>query len=174
MQSPVSGTLRKFAAFAPRRRRIGTGVLALAALTLLTDCAQREPPREPAVTALPPLRDCPPSFTELGRASWYGRTHNGRPTASGAPFDMNGMTAAHRVLPMGSRVRIDNLENGRSVVLTVNDRGPFVRGRIVDVSREAARQLGFAEQGTAQVRLTAVTHCRIGPRADEETAALTP
>ena len=95
-------------------------------------------------------------FNEVGIASWYGREFHGRRTANGAVFDMNGLSAAHRTLPMPSLVRVTNLESGRSLVLVVNDRGPFARGRIIDVSRRAAQLLGFFEKGTAKVRVEAV------------------
>ena len=91
--------------------------------------------------------------TAAGRASGYGGPYHGRPTASGQIFDMYAFTAAHPTLPFGTRVRVTNLENGRSVVVVINDRGPFVRGRIIDVSRHAARQLGFERKGTAPVRV---------------------
>ncbi|KPL50813.1 hypothetical protein ABB55_00015 [Prosthecomicrobium hirschii] len=90
---------------------------------------------------------------EEGIASWYGGRHHGRPTASGKPFDQNAMTAAHRTLPLGSRVKVTNIANGRTVMLRINDRGPFVRGRIIDVSRGAAGQLGFVARGLARVRV---------------------
>ncbi len=89
----------------------------------------------------------------IGYASWYGKELHGRPTASGEIFDMNKMTAAHREFPMGSLVLVKNLENGRKQLVTVNDRGPFVEGRIIDVSFAAARELGFAEKGIAKVEI---------------------
>jgi rare lipoprotein A len=92
-------------------------------------------------------------YEETGIASWYGPGFHGRSTANGEIFDMNGLTAAHRTLPMPSIVRVTNLENGRSIVLKVNDRGPFARGRIIDVSRRAAQLLGFVMNGTARVRV---------------------
>ena len=94
-----------------------------------------------------------PGYSAVGRASWYGEPYHGRRTASGQIFDMYAFTAAHPTLPFGTRVRVTNLENGRSVVLVINDRGPFVRGRIIDVSRRAARSLGFERKGTVPVRV---------------------
>ncbi len=94
-----------------------------------------------------------PNYDEVGLASWYGPGFHGRRTASGQRYDMNAPTAAHKTLPFGTRVQVTNLENGRSVSLTVNDRGPFVRGRIIDVSRRAAGRLGFRGKGTARVRV---------------------
>ncbi|HEU4765690.1 MAG TPA: septal ring lytic transglycosylase RlpA family protein [Candidatus Eisenbacteria bacterium] len=93
------------------------------------------------------------AFEEEGYASYYGREHHGRRTASGERFDAGRLTAAHRTLPFGTRVRVTNLDNGRKVVVTVTDRGPFRRHRVIDVSRRAAEDLGFLREGTARVRL---------------------
>ena len=93
-----------------------------------------------------------PDYGETGIASWYGRAFHGRRTANGAIYDMNALTAAHRTLPMPFQVRVTNLDNGRSLVLTVNDRGPYARGRIIDVSRRAAQLPRFPKKGTALVR----------------------
>ena len=95
-------------------------------------------------------------YDQVGIASWYGEKFHGRPTANGAIYDMNALTAAHKTLPMPSTVRVTNLENGRSMLLTVNDRGPFVEGRIIDVSRRAAQLLGFQRKGTVKVRVQIV------------------
>lgn len=92
-------------------------------------------------------------FPEYGLASWYGKEHHGHKTASGELFDMNAMTAAHPTLPFGSRVRVTNLENGRTEKVRINDRGPFVRGRVIDVSYRAADRLGFVRQGLTKVRV---------------------
>ncbi len=97
-----------------------------------------------------------PHYDEKGIASWYGKKFHGRNTANGEIYDMNALTAAHKTLPMPTMVRVTNLENGRSVVLRVNDRGPFVHGRIIDVSRRAAQLLGFMRNGTARVRVEAL------------------
>jgi rare lipoprotein A len=88
-----------------------------------------------------------------GFASYYGPEFQGRRTASGQRFDHDELTAAHRTLPFGTRVRVTNLKNSRSVVVTINDRGPFRRGRILDVSRRAASDLGFLRAGVARVKL---------------------
>lgn len=92
-------------------------------------------------------------YSETGIASWYGQDFHGLSTANGERYNMETLTAAHRTLPLPSAVRVTNLENGRSIVLRVNDRGPFARGRIIDVSRRAAELLGFQNQGTAKVRV---------------------
>lgn len=95
-------------------------------------------------------------YREEGGASWYGRKFHGRRTANGEVYDMYGMTAAHKTLPIPSYVRVTNLRNGRQVVVRVNDRGPFHGDRIIDLSYAAASKLGFAEQGTASVRVETV------------------
>ena len=94
-----------------------------------------------------------PNYDRTGIASWYGGRFHGRQTASGERFDQGAMTAAHTTLPLGTRVRVTNLENGRSLLLRINDRGPFIRGRIIDVSRAAAAKLGFERKGLARVRV---------------------
>jgi len=90
---------------------------------------------------------------QKGFAAWYGKEMQGRPTASGDLFDMHEYTAAHRDFPMGSLVLVKNLENGRKQLLRINDRGPYVDGRIIDVSYAAAKDLGFAEKGTTEVEI---------------------
>lgn len=86
-----------------------------------------------------------------GRASWYGSEFAGRCTANGERFDPKGFTAAHRDLPFGTPVRVTNLDNGKTVVVTINDRGPYVKGRLLDVSLAAARALGMLRRGVASV-----------------------
>lgn len=98
-----------------------------------------------------------PRYDETGIASWYGHPFHGKQTANGETYDMNEMTAAHKTLPMPVMVRVTNLENGRSIVLRVNDRGPFVNGRVIDVSRRGAQLLGFEGKGTAMVRVQVIS-----------------
>ena len=100
-------------------------------------------------------------YREKGIASWYGGAFHGRRTASGEVFDQNAMTAAHRKLPFDTIVRVRNLRNDRAVVVRINDRGPFVRGRIIDLSREAARRLGMVTDGIVPVRIQVL---KWGPR----------
>jgi len=98
-------------------------------------------------------------FEEEGQASWYGGDGDGfegRPTANGEIFDPEALTAAHKTLPLGTVIQVENLDNGKKVLVRVNDRGPFVRGRILDLSKKGARQLGFLGQGTANIRLRTV------------------
>lgn len=95
----------------------------------------------------------PATDTQEGGASYYGDSLHGNPTASGHPYDKEGCTAAHRQLPFGTWVRVVNLENNRSVLVKVTDRGPFVKGRIIDLSRRAAEDLGIIDKGVAGVRI---------------------
>lgn len=91
--------------------------------------------------------------SETGFASWYGKKYHGRTTASGERYDMNRLTAAHRTLPFGTRVRVTNLENGREVEVRINDRGPFRNNRILDLSYAAAQELLMVEQGVIRVQI---------------------
>ena len=103
-----------------------------------------------------PVRGAPGEFYcpgQEGIASYYGDAFQGRPTASGETFDKNLLTAAHRTLPLGTRARVTNLENGKSVEVRVNDRGPFAKARVIDLSEAAARKIGMIENGTARVRI---------------------
>jgi rare lipoprotein A len=103
----------------------------------------------------PGRADAAPGVEE-GLASWYGKQHHGRKTASGERFDMNGMTAAHRRHPFGTRIRVTDVETGNEVTVRVNDRGPYAKDRIVDLSKGAARRLGILERGVARVRVQPV------------------
>ncbi|SEA07053.1 rare lipoprotein A [Desulfuromusa kysingii] len=102
-----------------------------------------------------PLRDHQ-GFQQRGIASWYGRKFHGRKTSNGEVYDMYAVSAAHKTLPMGVYVKVTHLGNGRHVIVRINDRGPFVAGRIIDLSYGAAKQLGIVESGTAQVQLQAL------------------
>jgi rare lipoprotein A len=95
-------------------------------------------------------------YSETGVASWYGNKFHGRKTASGERYNQNKMTAAHKTLPFGTRVRVKNLDNGKNVVVTINDRGPFKKGRVIDVSRAAAKKLGMINSGIAKVNIKVV------------------
>ena len=113
------------------------GVCAL--LSLLTGCASHDVD--------------PRGYDKTGTASYYGARHHGKRTASGEPFDQNALTAAHPALPFGTRVLVTNLSNDKSVVVRINDRGPHTRSRLIDLSRQAARQLDMLRSGTAKVRI---------------------
>lgn len=119
------------------------------------EAAEPEVQPEPAPEAEPIVEESQErgSFIAEGNASFYGGKFHGRKTASGAIFNKHAMTAAHRNLPFGTRVRVTHVHNGRSVVVTINDRGPFIKSRIIDVSRAAAEQLGMVQQGVARVRI---------------------
>lgn len=95
-------------------------------------------------------------FTEVGTASWYGPGFHGKKTANGERYNQNAMTAAHKLLPFNTDIRVTNLDNGRTTVVRINDRGPFVANRVIDLSRRAAEQIGMIGSGTARVRLEAV------------------
>jgi rare lipoprotein A len=98
---------------------------------------------------------------QLGVASWYGKFFQGKTTASGEPFDENQLTCAHRTLPLGSVLRVTNLKNNKTVIVTVNDRGPVPENRVIDLSRAAAQALDFSDQGLAPVKVEL-----IGPQAE--------
>ena len=151
--------------------RIPVAAARIAVTVLLASCAAREAPPSPPV---PPIRPAPPAvhaapspappavqgsrevFRETGMASWYGSEFNGRKTASGEIFDMYGISAAHRILPLGTTIRVTNLDNNKSIKVKVNDRGPFARNRVLELSYGAAKELGFIAQGTARVMVEAV------------------
>lgn len=145
----------------------------VAVALLLAGCAPKRPPSPAALPpgTPPPLGTQKPyqingvwyypipsaeGFREEGYASWYGRDFHGRPTACGEPFDMYAMTAAHKILPIGTHVKVTDKRTGRSIIVRVNDRGPFVPGRIIDLSYEAARALGIHNDGLAPVVVEAV------------------
>jgi len=103
------------------------------------------------------VRAVPAGLGLVGVASYYGGRFHGRRTASGVRFDMNGLTAAHRTLPFGTRVRVTHLGNGRSVDVRINDRGPYIGGRVIDLSRGAAGVIGMHHQGVARVKVTVLS-----------------
>jgi rare lipoprotein A len=137
-----------------RPRRLAPLLLAIA---FASGCASRRP-APPATAQLPPAETTAPAFEE-GLASWYGGNDGfeGKPTASGERYDSSHLTAAHRELPLGTVVDVTNVADGRTVRVRVNDRGPFVKGRIIDLSREAARRIGVIGPGVAPVRLSVVS-----------------
>ncbi|HEY6004752.1 MAG TPA: septal ring lytic transglycosylase RlpA family protein [Anaeromyxobacter sp.] len=127
---------------------------AAALLTVLAACAHG-PRREGIERGEPPVeeRHAPRAHAEVGLASFYAEHFEGRRTASGTRYDPRALTCAHRSAPFGTRLRVTEMESGRSVVVTVNDRGPFARGRVVDLSLAAARALGMIERGLVRVRV---------------------
>jgi len=144
VRGPFAFTAQAFgpAAFSGRR---ALAVLATMAVLLLSTPV--------TVSRRPVIEDAVSAWTQSGRVSWYGPGFHGRRTASGEIFDTNDLTMAHRSLPLGSEVRVTNLENGRAILLRVNDRGPYVRGRIGDLSHAAAAKLGFVEHGVVRARI---------------------
>jgi rare lipoprotein A len=132
------------------RRPSGAGLLVL---LLAASCASRTASR-PVSKPIPPA-DAVSGWSEDGLASWYGGDDGfeGKPTASGEVYDSSKMTAAHRDLPLGTLVRVTNLDNGKSVDVRINDRGPFIHGRVIDLSQEAARRLDLIGPGVGPVRV---------------------
>ena len=145
------------------RRRLAEGLVVLLSIASLGAGAASGPSSLEAakVTRVPEVQSSNQSTRkpkkspayQVGTASWYGEQFQGKQTASGEPFDMRDFTAAHPTLPLGTFVKVTNLKNGSSVVVRINDRGPVVDGRIIDVSYNAARALGFKERGVQKVRL---------------------
>ena len=139
----------------------------LAASLLCSACGRHRavahiPPTPPASSGrtAPPPATARPGTIEVGYASWYGDPYHGRRAANGEIYDKNQMTAAHRTLPFETMVKVANLENGRSTVVRITDRGPFVKGRIIDLSLAAAKQVAMIGPGTALVRLEILSNGR--------------
>ena len=114
--------------------------------------------RSSAVIGLSPLTVTPKGEYQTGVASWYGQEFQGNTTASGETFDLNGFTAAHLTLPFGTTIRVTNLKNNKNILLRINDRGPHIAQRLIDVSWAAAKRLGFVQSGTTEVRVEVVTY----------------
>ena len=155
------------------RRRIAQGLT----LALMVGLGAAQGPARPgpdnnatqanARMTLPTIRRNSKPF-QVGTASWYGEDFEGKPTASGEPYNMYALTAAHPTLPLGTMVRVTNLGNRRAVIVRINDRGPIVPGRIIDVSYSAAKVLKFQARGTQRVRLDVVP----SPRKPSPTMAM--
>ncbi len=129
-------------------RRLGMALMLGLSVVVCSCVGPRRPPRK-----VPELKG--PVYVQHGIASWYGRKFHGRRTASGEIYDMYELTAAHQTLPLGTYAMVTNLENRRSVLVKINDRGPFVKGRIIDLSYASARAVGMVEEGTANVKVVA-------------------
>lgn len=158
-------------------RTLRPGLILSATLLLAVGCSHKQqvaytppPPPEPATETAPPAAPAPapipsltadeqfvdahtPIYSESGIASWYGPPYHNRVGANGAVFDENGVSAAHRTLPMGSLIRVTNVKTGQSAVMRVTDRGPFVAGRVLDLSIGAAKAVGLWRAGTGEVRI---------------------
>lgn len=122
----------------------------LALLTAVLQACSTESASHPKVQ-----KETEPAFEQTGKASWYGPGFHGEQTASGEIYDQNGRTAAHRSLPLGTEVEVTNVKTGKSVELEINDRGPYVKGRVIELSRAAAKDLGIKEKGLATVKIEA-------------------
>lgn len=141
------------------RSPIHAGFASLAfAMMFVSGCGHR------ATRVNPPVAPARLGTTEIGAASWYGVPYHGRRAASGEIYDMEQLTAAHRRLPFQTWVEVTNLSNGKHVDVRINDRGPFAKGRILDLSQAAARDIDMLRAGTARVRLKVIPPPRIGPR----------
>jgi peptidoglycan lytic transglycosylase len=134
---------------------------AVAALVALSARSEARPPSSIAFTQLVAPRPTE-AITEVGVASWYGEAFDGNPTANGEIYDMNGLTAASRTLPLGTKLKVTNLRNHRSLVLRINDRGPYIPGRFLDVSKAAAEELGFKRSGLALVEVKVIRSSKPG------------
>jgi rare lipoprotein A len=135
--------------------RLAAALISLALVSAACTSARRESiatAPAPDTTVTPDAADTPRAVL-VGIASWYGEPHHGRKTASGEPFNMHALTAAHRTLPLGTRVRVTNLANGRVVEVRINDRGPSIPNRIIDLSYAAARALEAVGAGVFRVRI---------------------
>lgn len=128
--------------------RVRVRTVTVAAIALVAALLPRAPLRSHA-----PFEDTLPSWFQQGQVSWYGPGFHGRRTANGEIFDKTALTMAHRTLAFGTEVRVTNLHNGRSIVVRVNDRGPYARGRIADLSHAAASELGFTDRGVVRARI---------------------
>jgi len=151
----VSAARASITGIALRRREHLAGCVLLGTIALLAGCASAPDGRRVLRDPVAPTQS---PGVELGRgkASWYGPGFQGKVTASGERFDMNALTAAHRTLPFGTRLRVRNLRNGREVVVRVNDRGPHIGNRIIDVSKAAAAALDLLQAGEAPVVLIGI------------------
>src|SRR5712691_1897404 len=144
------------------------GIVGVALLMGIAGCSRKHEP-----VPRPPLSQVhkrtapagPPTIIQIGTASWYGPGFHGHGTASGETFNQHALTAAHRTLPLGTEATVTNLATGQSVMVKINDRGPYVKGRHLDLSRAAAKQIGLTKQGVAKVKIEAKTPHRAKRRA---------
>ncbi len=143
-----------------------SALLAALTLALLAACGGRKP----SPNRLPPPKPAVIGATQRGVASWYGRPYHGRRTSNGEIYDMNKMTAAHLALPFDTWVQVTNLDNGRATQVRINDRGPFVKNRIIDISRAAAEAIAMIGPGTARVRLKIIKGPKSGSSAQGSVA----
>ncbi|HSZ21574.1 MAG TPA: septal ring lytic transglycosylase RlpA family protein [Candidatus Sulfotelmatobacter sp.] len=158
----------------------GAGALVLMSLALVTSCNTQQPPPPPqpvpAVAPPPPPPPPPPPQTKAPKprgavVSFQGNKSAGRPTASGEPYDPDDMTAASKTYPIGSRVEVTNPKNGKSVIVRINDRGPHVRGRSLDLSKAAAEELGITDKGVAHLKIRRVAASKTTRKENEAPAS---
>jgi rare lipoprotein A len=135
-----------------KRLIMGCAVAGLIALSAKSEA------RSSTAIGLSPLTVMPKETYQIGVASWYGQEFQGNTTANGEVYDLNGFTAAHPTLPFGTTIRVTNLKNSKNILLRVNDRGPHIGRRLIDVSWAAAKRLGFVRSGTTPVRVEVVTY----------------
>jgi len=156
------------------------GALVLMSLTVLASCNTQQPPPPPqpvpAVAPPPPPPPPPPPQTKAPKpraavVSFQGNESAGRPTASGEPYDPDDMTAASKTYPIGSRVEVTNPKNGKSVIVRINDRGPHVRGRSLDLSKAAAEELGITDKGVAHLKIRRVAASKTTRKENEAPAS---
>jgi len=149
-------------------------IVSLVWLGCLAGCSQHHasvpPPPLPQVREKTAPID-PPTIIQIGTASWYGPGFHGHETASGERFNQHALTAAHRTLPLGTEAKVTNLATGQSVLVKINDRGPYVQGRHLDLSRAAAKQIGLTKQGVARVKIETKTPRRAKRHAPRRGAA---
>lgn len=143
-------------------KNILRAILALATALAMASCAPYQ------------ARKLPLKHHSDGIASWYGPGFHGRKTASGERYNQRDLTAAHKTLPFGSTIQVTNMDNGKSVVVRINDRGPFVRGRVIDLSRAAAEKIGMMGTGTARVELASISSLEDGAESNETQAETEP
>lgn len=143
-----------------RSRLLCFAIASIAIVSFADGCSSRNSTPQPALVAVPPpviQAPAPPPVTHTVKASYYGNELKGQPTASGEPYDPNEMTAASKKYPIGTRVRVTNPDNGRSVIVRINDRGPYVHGRGMDLSEAAARKLGMTHEGVKRLKITPIS-----------------
>jgi len=146
-----------------RQPRVVCAIGGAIVLLLMPGCTQlvgrqeTPPPPMPQAKEEVPTSDGP-KVEQVGNASWYGPAQNGKETASGETFDQDALTAAHPTLPMGTKAVVTNLETGKSVEVTINDRGPHAKGRKIDISRAAAQRIGMTKKGVTRVKIVAAPH----------------
>ncbi|HEY1754229.1 MAG TPA: septal ring lytic transglycosylase RlpA family protein [Bryobacteraceae bacterium] len=140
---------------------LAAAALIAVSLVLAAGCGRRVTARVPVA----PARPAPVGWSETGIASWYGIPYDGRHTSSGEIFDMHALTAAHRTLPFNTWVEVTNLQNGKRVEVRINDRGPFVGGRIIDLSMGAAEKIEMVRAGIVKVRLKVIKPPPVSPSA---------